>query len=138
MGYIRRAASPKMNVPSVPSERVTLPPPLEGESRVEIAIPVRPSLHTRAMVIVWDWFKASYVPAHVSFPSVTEKLPPARETVFSPRKICPFELMTATGIVWEQAGQSNNSKNGSSLFGVGGNEPICGWALAALAHLSRA
>ena len=48
------AAAPKINVPSDPSDKVTLPPPLVGESRVAIAMPVRPSLQVTVAVIVCE------------------------------------------------------------------------------------
>src|SRR6266545_4157617 len=78
------ATSPKMNVPSSPSERVTLPPPLTGESRVAIAIPVRPSEQSSVAVMVLEWFNGSYEPEQVSLPFVTENDPSVRLTLFSP------------------------------------------------------
>ena len=76
------AASPKTKVPSSPFERVTLPPPLTGESRVAIAIPVRPSEQSSVTVIVRDWFNGLYEPAQVSLPFVTENEASVRLTLF--------------------------------------------------------
>lgn len=71
-------------------------------SRVAITMPFRPSLHCTGIEMVKDVSHALYDPAHVSLPSVTEKLPPVRDAVAVPRNTWPLEEITATGRVTEQ------------------------------------